>query len=216
MHHPTNRARCTISSVSSAGGRSSLRESITESPRFLFPPGTLYISTWEDTSRYLKQLVKSSRHKAARGNGQTSLSLLSASASAGSEMSFSVSSNTSSSNWASNSWGSDRSGFLLCAPLQMRSPWEDVHSRIEGVFDVSLWTGGHDVRRVLGTRMNQPSRRLIPRQLWYFSNNRSHGTSWATECFQIHFIAKSLKLNWQTRVKEHVKRLAKAAHKHCY
>lgn len=58
MHHPTKRARCTMSSVISEDGRNSLSEPITDRPRFLFPPGTLYISTWEDRNTYFKQLLK--------------------------------------------------------------------------------------------------------------------------------------------------------------
>lgn len=51
MHQPTNRARCTVSWVSSVGGRSSLSEPITDRPRFLFPPGALYTKTYEQKAQ---------------------------------------------------------------------------------------------------------------------------------------------------------------------
>lgn len=55
MHHPTNRARCTSSWVSSLGGRSSLSEPITDRPRFRLPPGELYTKTcWGRSAVVLK------------------------------------------------------------------------------------------------------------------------------------------------------------------
>lgn len=164
MHQPTNRARCTRSCVSSLGGRSSLSEPITDRPRFRLPPGELYTKTCQgrDAGIFFKKPGARQLPGETRAS-QTSLSLLKASASAGSVKSLSVSSATSSSNWSSNSWGSDSSAFLLCVPLQTLSPWEDdVQSELAAYFNLCGVTDSHMVRTVLGAFISPHRRRLIP------------------------------------------------------
>lgn len=166
MHQPTNRARCTRSCVSSLGGTSSLSEPITDRPRFRLPPGVLYTKTWQGKAqvRCYQQLSRFQVWLVLRRRSpRTSLSLLKASASAGSVKSLSVSSATSSSNWSSNSCGSDSSAFLLCVPLQTLSPWkDDVQREWAAFFNLNGATDSHMVLTVLGAFISPHRRRLIP------------------------------------------------------
>lgn len=161
MHQPTNRARCTKSCVSSLGGRSSLSEPITDRPRFRLPPGELYTKTCQrKCACILKPLARPLSGEICAL--PTSLSLLKASASAGSVKSLSVSSATSSSNWSSKSWGSDSSAFLLCVPLQTLSPWkDDVQIEFAEFFNLCGATDSHMVRTVLGAFISPQRTRLI-------------------------------------------------------